>query len=134
MSMEGSGDSTELLLASAEFTFDRSDGQTMNMEKRMPRPQNPAKLKQQTRQARYRQRLGQKRKPESNTVDAALAAAVAAFYHLADEGMGTVHDRRTILFVLNDTIDLLNHRGFSRKRSGEFFASSNDPRVQARLR
>ena len=78
----------------------------------MPRPENPGEVAKRERQARYRQRLEDKGRPEASEVDVALAASAAAFADtVKDIPVGKGDFRTVVIAILRGTVDILIKRG-----------------------
>jgi hypothetical protein len=78
----------------------------------MPRPLPPENAKKAAIQARYRQRLRERREPEADRVDTALAAAVAAYSDAIYRGLGSDDDRRVLRILVQSAISILRADGY----------------------
>src|SRR5690606_2335480 len=78
----------------------------------MPRPLSPQNTRKAEIQARYRQRLRERKQPESDRVDTALAAAVAAYSDAIYRGLGSDDDRRVLRILVQSAISILRADGY----------------------
>ncbi|WP_343314026.1 hypothetical protein AAIB41_02460 [Brucella sp. BE17] len=84
----------------------------------MPRPTNltPSGQAKAERQARYRQRLQERREPEADRVDVALANAMVAFSSVvSDEKLEGF--KPSVIALVRGALALLEADGFSREQS-----------------
>jgi hypothetical protein len=78
----------------------------------MPRPLPLESTKKAAVQARYREKLRQRREPEADRVDTALAAAVAAYADATYRDLGSDDDRRVLRLLVQSAISILNADGY----------------------
>jgi hypothetical protein len=78
----------------------------------MPRPLPAQNAKKAAIQARYREKLRQRKVPEADRVDTALAAAVAAYADATYNGVGSDDDKRLARMLVQSAISILRADGY----------------------
>jgi hypothetical protein len=78
----------------------------------MPRPLPLENVRKAAIQARYREKLRQRREPEADRVDTALATAIAAYADATYDGSGSDADRRLVRMLIQSAISILRRDGY----------------------